>query len=78
MTDIRKQQNRMSFNPADSGEYGDSAMGFDQGMVGSKDTGKVRMTVKKEVSLVNKKQKKGGGGGGGGGGVTSLPGASTR
>ena len=35
VTDLQKLQNKMEFKP-DVGEYGDSAMGFDNGMVGSK------------------------------------------
>lgn len=60
MTDLRKQQNRISFT-IEGGEYGDSAMGVDAGMVGHKDTGKVRVTQKKEMKLYNpnKKPKKG-------------------
>lgn len=59
VTDLQKLQNKMEFKP-DGGEYGDSAMGFDNGMVGSKDTGRLRAPQMKESKLKGmvKKQKK--------------------
>lgn len=56
MTDLRSQQNKISFSDT-IGEYGDSAMGNDLGMVGAADSGKLRAPIKKEVHLA-KKQKK--------------------
>ncbi|KAJ1432983.1 hypothetical protein B484DRAFT_447461 [Ochromonadaceae sp. CCMP2298] len=56
VTDLQKLQNKMSFT-LDGGEYGDSAMGVDQGMVGSKDSGRVR-GVQAQESKGLKKQKK--------------------
>lgn len=57
MTELRQQQNRISFS-TDVGEYGDSAMGMDKGMVGFKDSGKVRVTQKKEVKFTSSKKMK--------------------
>ena len=57
VTDLQSQQNKMSFSLND-GEYGDSAMGVDRGMVGSKDTGRIRAPQKKENKVgISKKQK---------------------
>jgi U4/U6 small nuclear ribonucleoprotein PRP31 len=56
MTDLRAQQNKIKMSLSD-GEYGDSAMGNDFGMVGNKDTGKIRAPVRKEVKLTSKKLK---------------------
>ena len=58
VTDLRAAHNKMSFS-IEGGEYGDSAMGFDTGLVGIKDTGKLRapQTKKKEMHL-SKKMKK--------------------
>ena len=57
VTDLQSQQNKMSFSLND-GEYGDSAMGVDKGMVGSKDTGRIRAPQKKENKVgISKKQK---------------------
>jgi len=53
MTEMRAQQNKISFDPS-SGEYGDSAMGLDTGMLGRRESGKVRAMAFKEVSLVKK------------------------
>lgn len=64
MTEMRAQHNKMGFGPSSGGEYGDSAMGLDAGMIGAKDSGKLRSTLKKEVSLMSKKQKIKGGGSG--------------
>ena len=55
MTDLRQQQNRIIITTTE-GEYGDSAMGVTQGIIGSHNTGKVRAATKKEVHLA-KKQK---------------------
>ena len=57
VTEIRAAQNKVKFS-LNEGEYGDSAMGFNVGMVGSKDTGKLRVAQKKEVKFTSKKQKK--------------------
>ena len=57
VTDLQSQQNKMSFSLND-GEYGDSAMGVDKGMVGSKDSGRIRAPQKKENKVgISKKQK---------------------
>jgi len=56
VTDMQKAQNKMGMS-LDGGEYGDSAMGMDQGMVGSKDTGRMRAPVAKESKAL-KSQKK--------------------
>eukprot|EP01035_Chromulina_nebulosa_P018154 gene18154-23808_t len=57
LTDLRKQQNRLSFT-IDNGEYGDSAMGNDAGMIGYNE-GNVRKTqVKKVKQGVSKKQRR--------------------
>mmetsp|Transcript_9261 Transcript_9261/g.15361 ORF Transcript_9261/g.15361 Transcript_9261/m.15361 type:complete len:440 (-) Transcript_9261:848-2167(-) len=56
-TELQKLQNKVTFS-TDNGEYGDSAMGMDQGMVGSKDTGKLRAAQAKESRVGVKKQKK--------------------
>ena len=57
VTDLQSQQNKMSFSAVD-GEYGDSAMGVDKGMVGSKDSGRLRAPQKKESKVgLSKKQK---------------------
>lgn len=56
MTELQQQRNRMGMT-LDNGEYGDSAMGWDQGMVGRKDSGKLRVAKQTESSFL-KKQKK--------------------
>lgn len=56
MTELRKQQNKMGFT-LDGGEYGDSAMGWDNGMVGTKQSGHVRGAAVKESKFI-KRQKK--------------------
>lgn len=56
VTELRQQQNKMNFK-VDEGEYGDSAMGVDVGLVGRKDSGKIRGPVLKESQL-GKRQKK--------------------
>lgn len=56
VTELGKQQNKMTFS-TDVGEYGDSAMGTDKGMVGSKDSGRIRAPQVKESAFL-KKQKK--------------------
>jgi U4/U6 small nuclear ribonucleoprotein PRP31 len=56
VTELQAQQNKLSFT-VDAGEYGDSAMGFDVGMVGRKDTGKLRGAVKKESQLAKRAKK---------------------
>ena len=58
-TELAKLGNRMSFTGSADGEYGDSAMGFDSGMIGHKDVGRMRAIVetKRDVGL-SKKQKK--------------------
>mmetsp|Transcript_23042 Transcript_23042/g.33729 ORF Transcript_23042/g.33729 Transcript_23042/m.33729 type:complete len:503 (-) Transcript_23042:104-1612(-) len=56
MTEMRAAQNKINFTTND-GEYGDSAMGVDMGMLSSKGaSGKLRAPQKKEVKLA-KKQK---------------------
>ena len=57
MTELRAQQNKVKVS-LDEGEYGDSAMGNDQGMVGVKDSGKLRAPIKKQTKLLSKKQLK--------------------
>lgn len=58
MTELRQEQNKMSFSTT-GGEYSDSAMGWDLGMVGSKDTGKIRAIARKDNKIqLSKKQKK--------------------
>ena len=58
MTELRQEQNKMSFSTS-GGEYSDSAMGWDLGMVGSKDSGKIRATTRKDNKIqLSKKQKK--------------------
>jgi len=56
VTEMQKAQNKMSIT-LDGGEYGDSAMGMDHGMVGSKDSGRLRAPVVKESKAL-KSQKK--------------------
>ena len=56
-TELRAQQNKIKVS-IDEGEYGDSAMGNDQGMVGVKDSGKLRAPVKKQTKLLSRKQLK--------------------
>jgi U4/U6 small nuclear ribonucleoprotein PRP31 len=57
MTEMRSLQNKINFTTND-GEYGDSAMGVDVGMLSSKgQTGKIRAPQRKEVRAA-KKQKK--------------------
>lgn len=57
VTEIRAAQNKINFS-LNEGEYGDSAMGFTVGRVGSKDTGKLRVAQQKVVAFTSKKQKK--------------------
>jgi U4/U6 small nuclear ribonucleoprotein PRP31 len=57
VTEIAQQQNKMNVSVTD-GEYGDSAMGFSVGMVGAKDTGRIRVTQSKVSNFNNKHQKK--------------------
>ena len=64
MTDLRSQHNKLSFSSLETGEYGDSAMGFGSGLAGLKnDSGRLRAPVapagkqKKELHL-SKKMKK--------------------
>ena len=57
MTELRAQQNKIKVS-LDEGEYGDSAMGNDQGMVGVKDSGKLRAPIKKQTKLLSKKLQK--------------------
>ena len=57
MTELRAQQNKIKVS-LDEGEYGDSAMGNDQGMVGVKDSGKLRAPIKKQAKLLSKKLQK--------------------
>lgn len=78
-TDLQKQQNKMSFT-IDGGEYGDSAMGRDMGMIGSKDTGRVRAAQAKESKFLKKQRvtsSSGGGGSGGSGGSHQSSGISS-
>ena len=57
VTDLQSQQNKISFS-LNEGEYGDSAMGVDKGMIGSKDGGRIRAPQKKENKVgLSKKQK---------------------
>lgn len=56
MTELRAQQNKIVFSDT-IGEYGDSAMGNDMGMIGVDGGGGMRAPVKKEVHLA-KKQKR--------------------
>jgi U4/U6 small nuclear ribonucleoprotein PRP31 len=56
VTDMQKLHNKMSVS-VDGGEYGDSAMGMDHGMVGSKDSGRLRAPQVKESKFA-KAQKK--------------------
>mmetsp|Transcript_27044 Transcript_27044/g.27284 ORF Transcript_27044/g.27284 Transcript_27044/m.27284 type:complete len:498 (-) Transcript_27044:31-1524(-) len=58
MTEFRAQQNKMTFKDL-NGEYGDSAMGQDLGMIGSggDGAGKIRAVQKKEVHLAKKMKK---------------------
>lgn len=56
VTELQKQQNRMAVT-TDAGEYGDSAMGMDLGMIGSKDTGRLRAPVRKESAFLKKAKK---------------------
>ena len=56
MTELRSQQNRLKMS-LNEGEYGDSVMGNDAGMVGTKDSGKLRAPVQKQVKFSSKKLK---------------------
>ena len=57
VTDLQSQQNKISFSLND-GEYGDSAMGVDKGMIGSKENGRIRAPQKKENKVgLSKRQK---------------------
>jgi len=56
MTELRKAQNKLSTTATD--EYGDSAMGLDQGMVGHGDSNKIRVTEKKIKFKVPKNKMK--------------------
>lgn len=54
-TELQKQANKRSFN-AESGEYGDDAMGLTLGMLDSKEGGNLRQTVdKKKMRQANTK-----------------------
>lgn len=56
MTEMRAQQNKMNFTTQE-GEYGDSAMGFDMGMLSStSESGKLRAPKRKDIKQV-KRQK---------------------
>lgn len=58
ITELRHEQNKVRLSTTD-GEYGDSAMGVTLGMVGLKDSGKLRSVQAKQVKgLLSKKQKK--------------------
>jgi len=59
-TELAAQRNRISFAAeGGNGEYGDSAMGMDQGMIGYKDSGKIRAIQEKKKDIqLSKKQKK--------------------
>jgi U4/U6 small nuclear ribonucleoprotein PRP31 len=59
MTEMRAQQNKMNFK-VDEGEYGDSAMGVDLGMLSSAaGSGKLRAPQEKKIAnTMSKKQKK--------------------
>lgn len=57
MSDIQKAQNKMSMSIM-SDEYGDSAMGVDMGMVGAKDTGRLRAPQEKKRTLLSSKKTK--------------------
>lgn len=57
MTDIRKAQNKMGFSSMQD-EYGDSAMGVDTGLVGTKDSGRLRAPQEKKVKLLSNKKAK--------------------
>jgi U4/U6 small nuclear ribonucleoprotein PRP31 len=56
LTELGAQRNRMALTAAENSEYGDSAMGLDMGMVGRKDTNKLRKaeTTKKTLQLSKK------------------------
>jgi Prp31 C terminal domain len=57
VSELQAQHNKISFS-LNEGEYGDSAMGVDKGMIGSKDTGRIRAPSKKENKVgLSKKQK---------------------
>jgi U4/U6 small nuclear ribonucleoprotein PRP31 len=56
-TELQTQQNKMNFSMTE-GEYGDSAMGLDKGMIGGMDTGRIRAPQKKVAKVgLTKKQK---------------------
>ena len=59
MTEMRAQQNKMNFK-IDEGEYGDSAMGVDMGLLSSSSgSGKLRAPQEKKIAKSeNKRQKK--------------------
>lgn len=56
MTDIRKQQNKMNMS-LEGGEYGDSAMGMDRGVIGLKDSGKLRAPKSSDSQYLKKAKK---------------------
>jgi len=56
VTEVRAQQNKVSFSM--DAEYGDSAMGLDTGMLGSKDSGRLRAPARKDQKVgLSKRQK---------------------
>jgi U4/U6 small nuclear ribonucleoprotein PRP31 len=59
-TELAAQRNRVSFTVGENSEYGDSAMGVDMGMVGRKDSSKLRRPVeqKKPQLQLSKKARK--------------------
>lgn len=58
-SELSKLANRVATSGTEGTEYGDSAMGFDRGMVGHKDVGRMRAVVEKRNELgLTKKQRK--------------------
>lgn len=59
-TELASQRNRVSFTVGENSEYGDSAMGVDMGMVGRKDSNKLRRPTeeKKPKLQLSKKARK--------------------
>ena len=56
VTEVRSQQNKVSFSM--DAEYGDSAMGVDTGMFGSRESGKLRAPQRKDNKIgLSKRQK---------------------
>lgn len=56
-TELASLRNRVSFTVGDNSEYGDSAMGVDMGMVGRKDTNKLRKPVEEKKSTLQLSKK---------------------